>query len=64
MPDDEPLMILHNPDELRSLAVQLRAEATRAEARAEKLTKEMMPRPRCAPGCWNSLSTCIMVETA
>lgn len=52
---------LHQPDVLVSLAAQLRAEASRAEARALRL-RDGLEVPTCAPGCWNALSTCIQVQ--
>lgn len=52
---------LHQPEYLRGLATQLRAEADRAEARASRLSsgEEAVG---CEPGCWNILSTCIQVQ--
>ena len=50
--------LLHQPEVLRSLAAQLRAEAERAEARAERLAtgKESVG---CTQGCWNIFSQCV-----
>lgn len=58
---EETAGILHRPDALRSLAKQLREEADRAEARADGLEKGVQ-KVGCAPGCWNTLSTCIYVQ--
>lgn len=52
---------LHQPDVLLSLAAQLRAEASRAEARALRL-RDGLEAAACLPGCWNALSTCIQVQ--
>lgn len=58
---EEKAGVLHQQDALASLAAQLRKEAERAEARARKLhTGEV--KVSCNPGCWNILSTCIMIE--
>lgn len=53
--------LLHDPETLRSLAKQLREEADRAEAKAEKLAKGVEA-VGCAPGCWQILSTCIYIQ--
>lgn len=53
--------LLHDPETLKSLAKQLREEADRAEARAEKLKSGEME-VGCAQGCWNTLSTCVYIE--
>lgn len=52
---------LHTPEHLMSLAKQLRSEADRAEARAERLTNGS-EEPECKPGCWNIQSTCIKIQ--
>jgi hypothetical protein len=52
---------LHQPDYLRGLATQLRAEAEHAEARAKRL-ESGEEKVGCAPGCWNVMSTCIAVQ--
>lgn len=54
---------LHQPDYLRGLANQLRDEADRAEARAKRL-ETGAEQVGCEPGCWNTLSTCIVVQPA
>ncbi len=53
--------ILHTPDYLKSLAEQLRSEATRAEARAARLERGK-EKVGCDPGCWNVMSTCIAIQ--
>lgn len=53
--------LLHEPEHLRSLANQLRAEASRCEARASRLERGEEA-VGCSPGCWNVLSTCIQVQ--
>jgi len=53
--------LLHTPEILRGLAQQLRSEADRAEARAKRL-ETGAERVGCEPGCWNILSTCVMVQ--
>jgi hypothetical protein len=58
---EEKAGVLHQQDALASLAEQLRKEAERAEARARRL-RSGEEKVSCAPGCWNILSTCIMVE--
>lgn len=60
---NEPKMLLHTPDVLREIAEQLRAEADRCKARAEKIEGGIIEK-ECTPGCWNIFSTCIMVEHA
>lgn len=60
MTADQP-GLLHQPDYLRGLAEQLRAEAERAEARAARLAAGE-EEARCLPGCFNILSTCIAVQ--
>jgi hypothetical protein len=53
--------LTHQPDYLRGLAEQLRAEADRAEARASRLASGT-EKASCNPGCWNMFSTCIQIE--
>lgn len=57
----EKVGLLHDQEYLKGLAKQLRIEADRAEARAEKLTSGEME-VGCASGCWNILSTCIKIQ--
>ena len=59
--ETETAGLLHQPEALRALAKQLREEAERAEARAEQLKSGQM-KARCAPGCWNILSTCVWIQ--
>lgn len=61
MENDKKPGLLHTPEHLRSLAQQLRAEATRCEARAARLERNE-EEVSCQPGCWNVLSTCIQIQ--
>lgn len=52
--------LLHDPETLTSLAKQLRSEADRMEARAQKL-KTGEEKVGCAQGCWATLSACVYI---
>lgn len=52
---------LHDPNDMRALAKQLREEAQRLESQADQITQGKM-QARCAPGCWNIRSTCFFVQ--
>lgn len=53
--------VLHQPEYLRALAVQLREEANRAEARAARLASGA-EKASCESGCFNLVSTCIKIQ--
>lgn len=52
---------LHDPEYLKALAERLRVEASRADARAERV-RTGVEAAGCAPGCWNILSSCIFIQ--
>jgi hypothetical protein len=58
--------MLNDPETLKGLAKQLRTEAERAEAMAEKIEKEGLatPEPHVPPGCWVIIHQCFAIQKA
>lgn len=54
--------IMHDPEKMKGLAQHLREQADKLEAQAEKLKGQKFG--GCAPGCWNTFSTCQYVQPA